>query len=517
MVALQLTHDAQHEASLRGAFGTAATGPVILARSDEDFLPALLEELGAQAAAAVIARDRVQTRANSDRLRLFQPVHRVFHVAVLEASCQAFMEPRLDPRRIVSSGLVVRRVCVSHGELERDAQGRYVCEGWRSLGKRVEGWVRFPFGNVDADADPLPENRRVQRITGSPEHDRALAPRTRAYAEHTSGLFVAPPQVNTNAKRTLLYGVVPVTSNSRAARAERSEPRNEEDLAAFRDHLSPFLRAGDERAVGWRETLTLQPRQGETFASLPFVVLVKQLGQEMRAFDGSVRAEAILALLDQITVTLSDDTAQCAGTYLRAAAPVLLEGKRASTPVFAPRRWSPVSNELAHDIEQALLASVDASLQTLVAAPGRFDDEQRHYVARAFIRVATHSGCPPRLVWSEPSAPFQIVPWYAKSPVPPPQIKLPDISEVLKAASPGVAFSVPRKLFNTLRADPQDLLAGKGGEDNLELDWVCGFSIPIITICAFILLNIILVIMHLIFWWLPFVKICIPLPRKRSS
>lgn len=77
-------------------------------------------------------------------------------------------------------------------------------------------------------------------------------------------------------------------------------------------------------------------------------------------------------------------------------------------------------------------------------------------------------------------------------------------------------FSVPKELFNLLRGKPKDLLEGNGSTGGLQLDWLCGFNIPVITICAFILLNIILTILNLIFWWLAFVKICIPFPRKKT-
>ena len=36
------------------------------------------------------------------------------------------------------------------------------------------------------------------------------------------------------------------------------------------------------------------------------------------------------------------------------------------------------------------------------------------------------------------------------------------------------------------------------------------FSIPIITICALVLLFVMLILLNLVFWWLPFVKICRP-------
>ena len=67
-----------------------------------------------------------------------------------------------------------------------------------------------------------------------------------------------------------------------------------------------------------------------------------------------------------------------------------------------------------------------------------------------------------------------------------------------------------------LNQDPKKFLEGKPGPGTgFDLDWICGFSIPIITICAFIVLNIFLVLLNLLFFWLPFVKVCIPFPRKK--
>jgi hypothetical protein len=65
------------------------------------------------------------------------------------------------------------------------------------------------------------------------------------------------------------------------------------------------------------------------------------------------------------------------------------------------------------------------------------------------------------------------------------------------------------------RNSPKDLLAGKGKEgDSLGIGWVCSFSIPIITICAFIALNIILGLLDIFLRWIPLVKICLPVPKK---
>ena len=61
----------------------------------------------------------------------------------------------------------------------------------------------------------------------------------------------------------------------------------------------------------------------------------------------------------------------------------------------------------------------------------------------------------------------------------------------------------------------QDALDGSftdGG--GLQLGMICSFSIPIITICALIVLMIFINLLNIVFWWMPFLKICFPIPVK---
>jgi hypothetical protein len=48
---------------------------------------------------------------------------------------------------------------------------------------------------------------------------------------------------------------------------------------------------------------------------------------------------------------------------------------------------------------------------------------------------------------------------------------------------------------------------------SVELAMICSFSIPIITLVAFIVMFIFLVLLNIIFWWLPFIRICFPVPK----
>jgi hypothetical protein len=79
---------------------------------------------------------------------------------------------------------------------------------------------------------------------------------------------------------------------------------------------------------------------------------------------------------------------------------------------------------------------------------------------------------------------------------------------------PNVVFNVPPELQQHMdRINLGDLLDGKHTKTNISFGMICGFSIPIITLCAFFVLQIFLQLLNIIFWWLPFIKICIPYPK----
>jgi hypothetical protein len=58
---------------------------------------------------------------------------------------------------------------------------------------------------------------------------------------------------------------------------------------------------------------------------------------------------------------------------------------------------------------------------------------------------------------------------------------------------------------------------GCDDEDGLSIGMMCSLSIPIITICALILLMIIVSLLDFIFRWIPFFIICFPLPGLRGK
>ena len=182
-----------------------------------------------------------------------------------------------------------------------------------------------------------------------------------------------------------------------------------------------------------------------------------------------------------------------------------------------PLTWDSFTAADQAEVVQAAGAALRARSQRVVSPEGRFQDPSRRYRLRLFFRIRGHQPeCPPQLVWSDHSEVFRIAPWYASAERIGPPIPLPMPSRAfLKNLKPNVSFVVPGSLMNAMQSASMTKLSdgsaspmGKG----IDIAWVCSFSIPTITICAFFVLNIFLQLLNIVFFWMFFVKICVPIP-----
>jgi len=123
-------------------------------------------------------------------------------------------------------------------------------------------------------------------------------------------------------------------------------------------------------------------------------------------------------------------------------------------------------------------------------------------------------------VVSQPSAYFTFAKIYdTDAPARKIRIEMPSIGlKDLRKHKRGVAFQLPPDLNNLLNRVNPGMLKGGGLADAgapLGIAMICTFSIPIITICALIVLFIFLILLNIIFWWLPFIRICFPIPESK--
>jgi hypothetical protein len=140
-------------------------------------------------------------------------------------------------------------------------------------------------------------------------------------------------------------------------------------------------------------------------------------------------------------------------------------------------------------------------------------DADRHVLRLVY----EHEPCAP--VVSKPSAVVRFAGVYdPDAPARPIRIELPDPTN-LRRFPRGVAMDMPPALRRTLDRVTPDILKDKapGPEGGWQLGMICSFSLQIIMLVAFIVMFIFLILLNIVFWWLPFLKICFPVPLKRSS
>ncbi len=485
--------------------------PTILKRTEQDFIGSVLDELrsgtGIQALTGVIQSDY-----SNDTLTFLQPVHRTFYLVILEIACdpfnQPYLQPRLDPRKIESAGLVVRRV----------VNGKR--EGWRKQGHSVRGWISFDTEEAER-LDPDPD-RRPPIASGLPQLDRLLTPQS-PLSESVAPLYVAPPDVCQAVGRTILYGVIPVTSSEFSEAppivpADDAETVNQVN-AAISDMLPYYLRPDGDRGEPLSgRTLTADQADDKSKSLRDFLATLQQLKFQFRLFDADPASVALLQELNRAIVSPDTPNAQPLGDFLALASRILID-REAGLAVTLPQKWMPLSKTQNDAILTLSRGALMSHLSALTAGEGRFEALESLYQVRAFVRLKSVDACVHAPIWSDYSDAFSIAPWYESSNQPLVKVVLPDILDpkTLNSLKPSVAFSVPSKLFGFLNknSDPASVLKGdaKDGDDG-GITWICSFNIPIITLCAYLVLNIFLKLFNIIFWWMLIVKICLPVPKK---
>jgi hypothetical protein len=59
------------------------------------------------------------------------------------------------------------------------------------------------------------------------------------------------------------------------------------------------------------------------------------------------------------------------------------------------------------------------------------------------------------------------------------------------------------------------MMTGKGSASGGGIRMLCSFSIPVITICAMIMLSVIIGLLNIFLGWMAWVKICLPWPASK--
>jgi hypothetical protein len=526
-----------HEIAINGASlqgPVQGAGPVLLRMNQEDFPARFLSDLAAAPAlSAQLSTTLPVTGSINQPGVLYQPVQRIVHLAMLQLACNAPGQPRLDPLRVAKAGIVIRR-------LRRMVPGNP--DAGSDPNPPYQAWMKSPTGQYqwrvpdDPDADP-DVVQRPQIQSGQPFLDAQLAAASlaTAWSEVYTPAFLAPPQTNAALNRTLVYGLVPTASSEVSDIALPTPSYDQGSLAGalptiLKNNSSAPNAPASGATVDYRwlsdAYASASPRNAPDFAT--FATALLMLYRQFSAFDGSPAGNAILALLAQKNVTLTTydsngnpilSTLNMA-QFFATAKQVLIDydpaGGDGIPTLLMPTAWDPFSGPEQSTLIAAMISALQANSTQVRFPEGRYQDSSRLYQVRVFFRIKGHTpDCPTVLHWSDYSPVFRIAAWYDSSQRAAAPIPLPDptLRSFLAAARPNVSFSVPKGLMNAMQGSSMSSLTdGSASSSGFNLNWICGFNIPIITICAFFVLNIFLSLLNIVFFWLPFVKICIPFP-----
>jgi hypothetical protein len=427
--------------------------------------------------------------------KLYQPAHGRFYLVAASLVCRRVGLPdrAVDPAHAESAGFVLRRLGAG-GE---------------------EAWV----------ADPADARKRAWSAVTD---ELSIAT-----GEETFPLFPVRFAADGH-RRRLLVGLVPTSSRDTFESAAA--------LAAPDAEGNPLLAEAEARVVEpYRALRAMQPgataevekavedqqREASRFLLLD---LADFLRARLPALWDALGAGSAPAAQDPTAdLYAALDGAGVEGSGTRSWRAALLAAWADAAHIATADGKSSVDDDLARSDLQP--AALDAALGKAVAAvpapahaapvpfPKLDPRGATRYVLRCVYQRPRCGPLRPALV-SAKTAAFTLAPFFdPDAPARPVRIVLPDPSVAsLRRFKKNVGIVTSAALRKQMAriSGLKDALDGKFSApgSGIELGEICTFSIPIITLCAFIVLMIFLILLNLVFWWLPFLKICFPLAKK---
>jgi hypothetical protein len=466
-------------------------------------------------------------------LKLRRPAHGAFHMVCWEAQCDIVGRPTVAPEKIISAGFVLR------------AGDRSAPQGFQIVQGQPQGWAP-----VESASDP--ECARELKVLGLVARDAATPA---AYTgEETFPLHVLSASDGQGNPHTLLYGYLPLGGGHYTP----PDPPAPDINQPLEELPWPFGLAGRTTAsppdLFTFDQVIAQGQVNSLLAAVLRVLLIRY-GLAGAAGWSAPDNAVIVGLCDRLSF-FSDPPAGLVGQSLRdwaAAHPApggvtlgsaLRDGKTAtallasltqgeptddvalpaSAPVDAGARNLLVTEADAAQWRAALKARLTRAVIAVnktLPAPKLVSGFPSRYFVQPFVRVLRPDGCECPF-WGKPSEVFAVAAFFDTSAARPRLIEMPDLADAQAGLAQGATFNLPPKLadlVNSLGSSSaaQNLWKGSAGQGSggLGLRFICSFSLPAIMICAMLMLSIVLSLLNIVFGWMAWVKICLPIPEKK--
>lgn len=446
-------------------------------------------------------------QASIDHLKLYQPAHGHFYLVAASLVCRipGLPDRLVQPQNGDRVGFVLRRLYGTSGELA------WIDDASAQKGKT---WVEV------SDAGLVAETETVL----------PLFPMAYTAGTRTRRLYVGLIPTS-SAESFRNAGVAAVTPQTGDRTQPRVDPRHDELQTKVLDQLDAIK--------SFESVTTLSQRyEASGFVLLDLAdFLDRNLPELFAAITGGDASQ--LAAEDTQVYDDLDVRADGSTTWRQAVASAWLQADAISGEPDAGAPTLTVDLNSSSLAESTFTSDVHAALTARDARTGSPDPgtvepvqsfESPKYDLRGTTRyvircVYERPQCGPLHdnVVSDASRQFGLATYFdTDAPARPLHIVLPIDTSVagLRKTPKSVSFLMSNQLRAQLdrvkdgkRALQQDIDSG----GDFDLGMICSFSIPIITICALIVLMIFISLLNIVFWWLPFLKICFPIPLKKDS
>jgi hypothetical protein len=448
-------------------------------------------------------------------LKLYQPIHGHFHLVAAALVCRVpgFPDHEVQPAQEERVSFVLRRLGGT-GEL-----------AWSNDPVHGRGWI-----STRTDALAPYEERH------------ALAPLNFTVGGRRRRLYVGlvPTATRDTYRVTAAANPYPSTSPGGA----RIDTRSAEVAARIVDALA---------SIADLRTPPPPPAEAAQFALLDFADFLKTHvdATTWNVLFGANRPAAAgpnQRLYDLLSVPVGASPRTLRSALASALAQTdAITGESSATPSFpetlatdlqaaaralVPASERPRGNALRQAIVDVLPAAgastksegqeaSSVEVPKLASVPALDGDAPPRFRVRClYERPACAPLHPPLL--SEPTDTFVLAQFFDfDAPSRPIRIPLPVDTSIkdLRKFRKNVSFVISEQLKNQMNQVKalKDVMDGKvetADSATAGFGLICSFSIPIITICALIVLMIFISLLNIIFWWAPFFRICFPFPKK---
>ena len=531
----------------------------------EDFIESFQKESARGLLKSYSAQNWIQEdKFGSDCTRLRLPLHRTFYVLASELVCDVPFKPAFSPRSIVSSGFVVRKKNGSRVQTWQLRDGEAI--GWKDINSIDEKFdpdhSKHKVFNSIIKLKSASENNQSLGFTGEqtyPLHTHIVKqsdkPRTLLY-----GYLPLNGKIDAQEIPVDLAKSGNAEISAAGYMAELEWPFGSWDGESFEnppcnctgtiaelvknpcDHFTwsakEYLQTNAGRPkramANWLimlihryQIFDVSINDNEKLRSLlqSIPLLSKGLNpdemdlmnHQPAEFDAWIKKQNIQQgnLLDYI----SQHYASIMDWYLEEEK-LHLENENK----IRPGEWNPLpdfshfvylTKSMAEDIREAMLFRAEKTNQLIeidLPLPRYTQAAGERYFIVPFVRYRDDCGCE-HLQWGKASMEFTVANPFDPIAIRPSVIQLPELSDITKGLPKGVTFLTPKSISDLMmKVSPTMEMKPNAAKSPLSacMGFSISFSIPIITICAMILLMIVLNILNIIFRWIPYAIMVLP-------